>query len=271
VAEMLRVSGIAVPVLVEGASETPMPIGETERAEDGSKIINRRTIKGAWKLKVAHRSPTDGVAWRKLLMGEGETFDFNSSLYGSKGSAPSAATNATQNATAKYGAGGCQLTASTGTISYAVLPINGTKWTVMVWRKVGAGAWVHYITTSTLKAAGDAYVDGVLNTSEATSWLTVTTATGTVKLDADGASTTNIDDLVILPFEIPSDWPASIVAYAAAFSRLARLDVDGDLIDANVGVKTVCANVTGVEMVPGTLAGVYAQSNRVLDVELEEV
>lgn len=269
-AEILRVSGIPVPVLAEDASHKPMAIGEVERAEDGTKLISRRAIKESFSIKVAHRSPTEGMAWKKLFTGEGHVWNFDSHLYSSKGLGPSAATSAAQGATAKYGAGGCTLTAGTGTISFAALPAGGTKWTIMVWRKVGAGAWVHYITTSTLKAAGDAYVDGVLNTSEATSWLTVTTSTGTVKLDADGASTTHIDDLVILPFEVPSDWPVSVHGFGSAFSPLARLTVDGDLVDPDGGSMTVCGDVKSVEVMPGYLNGVYYQSIRVLEVDLEE-
>jgi len=277
VSQLLRVSGIAVPVLQGDASHRPVAIGEVERAEDGTKLVSRRTIKESFKIKVAHQSPTDGIAWKKLFMGEGQTWDFNVSLYGSQGLGPSASAGTpVVNATAKFGAGGCQLTATTGSISYAALPAGGAKWTVMLWRKVAAGGFDHYVVTS----AGHKWINGARNDGVFTGWLTVTTATGTVKLDADGASTTNLDDLVIFPFDVPDAWPLNIFDYGngtggatpTPFSRLAKLDIDGDLVDPNTPsvAKTVCAGVGDVEVVSGTLNGVYHQAIRVLDVELEE-
>lgn len=269
-AQLLRVSGIAVPVLDGSVDETPKQAGDNERAEDFSLIVNRRAIKETYKIKIAPQSPSDGVAWRGLLLGLGHTWNFDSSFYSSKGLGPSALTNVVQNATAKFGAGGAQQTLSTGTFTFTALPLGGSKWTVMVWRKLGAGSFNHYIVTSASKALGHAYVNGS-DTADATSWLTVNTAAGTVKLDADASNTTNLDDLVILPFDVPSAWPADVFAYGAAFSQLPYLDVDGDLIDGNVGLKTVCGDVSGTEIVQGVLNGTYYQAIRVLNAALEEV
>lgn len=270
-AEFLRVSGIPVPVLEGEARHRPTAIGEVERAEDGTKLVSRRAIKEAFSIRVAHQAPSDGIAWKKLFMGEGQVWSFSTSPYSSKGLGPTNADDtAWTNAEAKYGAGSLEMVGGNGQFIANPLPAGGTKWTVMCWRKVDTGAWVHYATTSTLKAAGDAYVDGVLNASEPTSWLTVTPASGEIDIQADATDTTYIDDLVVLPFEAPASWFAAHVAYGAAFSQLAKLDIDGDLVDANVGTKTVCAEVTGVDLVAGYLDGVYYQSIRVLDVELEE-
>jgi hypothetical protein len=264
--QLLRVSGIAVPVLVGNASHQPMAIGEVERAEDGSKLVSRRAIKEKFKIKVAHKSPTDGIAWKKLFTGEGNTWSFESSVYSSKGLGPSASTNSVQSAAAhKFGTGCLRQTATTGTISYVALPLAGTKWTVMLWRSVGGAAFDHYVVTS----AGHKWLNGVRADGTSTTFLTVTTATGTVKLDAAG-STTDVDDLVVFPFDVPDDWPPDVFAYGSAFSQLAKLDIDGDLIDANVGTKTVVGEVTGVEVMPGYISGTYYQSVRVLEVELEE-
>lgn len=269
-ANILRISGIPIPILTEAASHTTTQIGENERAEDGSMIISRRALKENYKLKIAHQIPTDAIAYRELFLGRGHTWNFDTTVYSSKGLGPTVLTNTVINATSKYGAGGAQQTASSGRFRAIALPANGTKWTVMLWRKIGAGAFVHYIVTNTTKGASQAYVNGVL-ASDTTVWLGVSTSTGTVTLDADGASTTNIDDLVILPYEIPASWPANIFAYGAAFSQLAYLDVDGDLIDANLVTKSCKGGVSGISVQPGWLNGVYYQSIRVVDAELEEV
>jgi hypothetical protein len=264
-AQLLRVSGIPVPVLVDNADERPEAIGEVERSEEGTKLISRRAIKMSYKIRVAHQSPADGVAWRKLLMGEGHTWNFETTpgLYSSKGLAPFSVTNSVQSGSAfKFGAGCCRQTATTGSIGYAALP-GGGKWTVMFWRSVGGAAFDHYVVNS----AGQKWLNGVRADATSTTFLVVGGAV--VTLNAAG-STTDLDDLVILPFDIPTTWPPDVYAYGAAFSQLARLDIDGDLVEANVGTKTVCGDVTGTEVVPGYLNGTYYQAIRVIDAELSE-
>lgn len=266
-ASFLRLNGIPVPVLDGSAKlRAPEELGQSERAVDGSLRIHRRAIKQPWDFSIAHQVAATALAFRDLLLGKGQTWGFDSNLYGSKGTGPSAATNAVQGATAKYGAGGCTLTATSGTITWIALPLlSGGPWTVSVWRKVGAGAWVHYLKTS----AGSVWTDGVLTGS--TAWLTVTTAAGAVKIDADAASTTHIDDLVVLPYAVPSDWPASIHGYGAAFSPLARLYADGLFIEANSKTVTTKGEVGGAELVQGTLSGSFAGNLHVVQASLIEV
>jgi hypothetical protein len=268
---LLRISGIPVPVLMVGdTSHVPLQIGENERAEDGSLIINRRVIKETYKLSIVHQVPATAFAFRDLVLGKGECFNFDTSVYGSKGSGPSSLVNGVINGTAKYGAGGLQQTAATGTVAYPIanFPTGGTAWTVAVWRKLGAGAFVHYVVTTTSKGAGQAWVNGVL-TADATAWLSV--ASGVVTLNADAAQTTNLDDLIVLPFEVPSSWPASIQAYGKAFSQLAYLEVDGDLIENNVGTKNVAGAVTGMPVVRAVIGGVTYKAVQALTVELLEI
>lgn len=269
-AKALRVNGIEVPVLADSASHMPKPFDEDERAEDASLLISRRALKESWKLTIAHRVPTDAIAWKKLLMGEGHSWDFEAStgLYSSKGLGPSAATNSVQSASgAKFGAGCMRQTATSGTVTFTALPAGGTKWTVMFWRDLNAGGgWHHYVVNS----AGQKWLDGVRADATSTTFLTVNTSAGTVKLDAGGTNT-DIDDLVILPFDVPTTWPPDSYAFGAAFSKLGRLTIDGDLVEANVGSKTVVGKVGSLKVMPAVLNGVYYQSVRTLDVELEEV
>jgi hypothetical protein len=265
-AEILRVSGIPVPVLAGEASHEPTAIGEVERAEDGTKLISRRAIKETFKVKVAHQSPTDGIAWKKLLMGEGQTWDFNTSLYGSKGLGPSAASGVSiDTGLKKFGAASMKML-GTSSISYPALP-SGSPWTIMYWSSIG-GAFTHVAQTSVSKALGYSWGDGV-QVADPISFQTVSSGVLTMTFSAFPSSV-YFDDLVILPFVAPSSWFLDTYNYGAAFSKLAKLNVDGDLIDPSGGSMTVCGDVKGVEVVPGYLNGTYYQSIRVLDVELEE-
>jgi hypothetical protein len=179
-------------------------------------------------------------------------------------------TNSVQSALAhKFGTGLPSPTATTGTVSYATLPAGGTKWTVAFWRSVAAAAFDHYVVTS----AGHKWFNGGRADGTATAFLTVTTATGTVKLDAAG-STTDLDDLVILPYEVPAVVAPSIFGYGAAFSQLAYLDC-GRRPDrrepCHEELQGLGERHFGSARCPGWLNGVYYQSIRVVDAELEEV
>lgn len=267
----LRISGIAVPVMHGDAGHRPIQLGDNERAEDGSLLVNRRTIKETYHVTLAHQVPATAFAFRDLFLGKGHVWNFDSHLYSSKGLGPSALTATTQQTvTKKYGAGAAQMTSPTGTVSYVALPPGGTKWTVCVWRATG-GAFSSYIVTSANKAASQAYVGGLLLGGETTPWLTVTTATGTVKLDVEAGITTQYDDLVVLPYDVPTDWPGQIVGYGAAFSQLATLDVDGDFIENNVGTKRIVADVTSMPVVKARIAGVTYKAVQSVAVDFVEV
>lgn len=273
-AKLLRVNGIEAPVLVDSASHKPNPFAESERAEDGSMLINRRVIKESYRLTLAHRTPTEAIAWRRYLMGEGHYWSFDTSVYSSKGLGPSLLTGGTIGSSSPapwLGAGRLNFALGAGNqanfgISPGVTQTQGV--TAMVARNVAGGGWNHYVKDS----AGNVWTNGVLTGTA--SWFNLTTIGGLVNIGADAGNAIAYDELVILPFLIPSDWPAQLYAYQLAGSQhsaLAQLKVDGDLVDANLLTRTVVGSVGDMKLMPATLGGTFYQSVRTVDVELEEV
>lgn len=270
-AKMLRVNGIECHVLSGSASHKPNPFHDDTRAEDGTLLFNRQTIKESFRFTIAHRTPSEAIAWRQLLMGEGQVWNFDTTAYSSKGVAPTSLAFWSIGATAKYGAGALQLTALTGSVVFPAIvsPLKGgnPRTSIAFWRRVGAGAFQHILLTSD----GDAFVNGSLSGSPFSTWgVTFTSATGVWTLAADAASTTYIDDVVIVPFVIPSTWVADWYGYGSAFSQLAQLFIDGDLVDANLITRTVIGKVSDV-LPMMAYSGAFYQSLRTLEVELEEV
>jgi hypothetical protein len=139
-------------------------------------------------------------------------------------------------------------------------------------RKVGAGAWTHYIATwdgTTLTS----YVNGSVGSAQ--SWLSVVTTSGLVTLNSDASNTTLLDELVVLPFLVPSDWPAQMYALnngGTQWSQLARMNALGDGVEG--GTRTIAVKGTAGELtyVPSAIGGAaFAHNNQTFSFDLEEV
>ncbi len=260
----IETSGIAS---IGGApAGTHRDIGAQHEAADGSLSLTRQVRKRDLKLETVPLSGSDAYAWESLLVGEGQAWSFNASLYGSKGTGPSTSTGASSSATfPKFGAASCRLTATTGTVSYVALPIDGADWTVAVWRSTNGTTWNHYVVTS----EGQKWVDGVRNDAASTTWLTVTTSTGTVKLDAAG-TTTDIDDLVVCPYVWLDDWAAQVYAAGVAFGATPILTAAGLLVPEADTRSMVCVKCDERIMKANLSDGNgLAPDVRVLSVELK--
>lgn len=236
----LYLNGILVPCAVDGGAKRKLEQqGANVRAVDFSLRINRRTMKrGPWSLRTPLLGTVEAEAIRGLVLGLGHNWSFDDAtkgLYSGKGLGPSASTNSVLSTANPFqGARHIRQTATSGTITFTALPLNSPHWTVIVARDTGSG-YKHYIVTDVSQAAGEAWEDGVYG-SVATAWLTVTPSVGTVKLDAAG-STTDIDELVVLPYRIPHNsetetpWGFKIwewiVDYSHQWGPLARLTMQG--------------------------------------------
>lgn len=227
----LSLSGINLGVLMAAGDDPKVSmrdVGESSVAVDGS----MRTTRNARKIDTAFKSVPvsvqDAHSWRCLISGEGEVWNFDSSLYGSKGSGPTASTNVAQSAgSAKYGAGKLSVGATTGTVTYGGAAANSwgkfSDWTVSVWR-FESGAWHHYV----VRSDGAKWLDGVRADATSTTWLTV--SSGNVTIANSTGSAVLYDDLVVLPFKVLDDWPTQIFDAVATFGESPALPLTGELV-----------------------------------------
>lgn len=210
-------------------SESQRDIGGEVLAVDGSTITTRSARKIDVELKSIPLLIAAALVWRDFIAGEGETWSFDLSLYGSKGTAPIAMVGATFSAgAAKFGAAKLSVGATTGTITFpaAANEYGSTKngWTVGVWRFEG-GVWNHYV----VRSGGAKWVNGVRNDAASTTWLTVVAPNVTIANNTGAA--VFYDDLVILPFQVLLDWPPQWFAAAAPFGLLPFHAATGDFVE----------------------------------------
>lgn len=268
-----KLNGIVVPVSVDDHSAEPVLIEDNERAESASLLVDRRAEKGRWSFSITPQVAAAAFAFRSLLHGRGQYWSFDTSLYSSKGLGPSLSTDVSLvgGGSTWLGAGAIVMAAPSGDQRYlALTPLSTEGWTVMTARKVGAAAWQHFIVTS----AGSVYTNGVLTGSAA--WLTVTTSTGEVKIVADAIDDTLHDELIVLPYVVPSDWPSQLYTFQnpavgnTQWGALRNLKLQGDMVEEPSATKTVVGRVKSSRPIISRVTGVKTIL-RTIQGELEEV
>lgn len=245
-------------------------IGEMGPAGDGSMRVTRQTRKRDLKFSTVPLTGALALAWESLIVGEGETWSFDTSEYGSKGGGPAAGGVYTLGgAAAKYGAGGLRLPATTGLIRYPATLYNLAAviqgWTVMVWRQ--ETPFQHYI----VRSDGAKWLNGISNPISTSSWLTVNTGgvPDGVQLANTSGLAVDYDELVILPYVIPDAWaPLMYAAHAAPWSALPFLNATG-LVVTEQTTRRVLGTCSESILVATPKGGVRQPDMRRLEVDLK--
>ncbi len=226
---VLVINGIPLDIKRESLASTPEMVGEGGRAASGAWRNHRRYTKQAWDFSLSHMPQLEARAWAAMLRGDHHVWNFNTSLYSSKGQKPTAGYTATVGVTGKYGAGYLSVPAASS-ISWALGVGGGTggsplAWSVGVWRKESS-VYHHYWVNS----SGQKWLDGVRADGTTTTFLTVSSA-GVVTLTG-AASLTDFDELIVFPVEVPTTWPPLLYAFNSSYALplSPRLEAYGDLI-----------------------------------------
>lgn len=259
----LAINGVEFPVADGHASEAVREIGNRDFAFDGSIRSTRSASKRDLSVQGSPVVLSEAVAWDGLIRGLGEFWSFDATLYGSKGLGPSSTSGASISATGALF--GSKLAITNG--GSVVYPTGFTgNWTIIVWRNAsavaGSGNWTHYIRTSD----GVTYNNGVVGGS--TTWLGM--SSGTLSLSGDGA-TRWYDELVALPYVIPSAWAAQIYNLWNAgrtWSALPTIHLSGNAVPDSARRSCVGA-VKSADMVQGYSGGSW-QIMRQLSADFQE-
>lgn len=176
----LTVNGVSVPALMDRGVTRSAPelIGPSdERSFQGDLLTAIRARKEVLDLRLSLQDPATATAWRRWLLGLGDSWNFNDAtfgLYSSKGRAPQAGYGASVGTTAPAPKWGARRLAVSTSIIWTSLGFRG--WdatldgrTVILWRWDGA-AWKHHI----IRDDWLMWVDGVTS-QVATPWLFVET------------------------------------------------------------------------------------------------
>lgn len=247
-------------------------VGGQLQAVDGTTQITRSGRKHDQGFESVPLSGSDALAWESLIIGEGEVWNFDVNLYGSKGRGPSAVTAAARNTSpsVKFGAGKLRVTGTTGTITFAGAALNSSGAdngsTVMVWRLEISG-WNHYTVTSD----GACWLNGGRADGTDHSWLTFGSAgTGDVTIAATSSTTFDYDDLVVLPYRVLDTWPPIWGVATAAFSPLPKLYATGNLV-REASSRLVEGTCSDSAILVALLGTTLQHDARKLAIELKEV
>jgi hypothetical protein len=269
----LRVNELVASVLQVGATGELEEIGTSDRAQDGTMRIERRALKGKWQFSLAHQSAADALAWRSLVLGRGQHWALEGSLYGSKGTPfTGSGTSLSTTHGGKFTSHAMKVNA--GTTAVAANAVKGVSngFGFAIWFYFWNGsAFDHYLNVTTAALSTQWYVNGSPS-SPSTGWFVVNNSTGTLTL-GDG-SDRYFSDLVAMDLPgggVPAAWPAALSAKTKAFSDLAQIQVDGDAIEANQRAVTCKGSVGAAAIVGALLGGTWTDNVHVLPVVFEEV
>lgn len=265
----LRVNGITVPVADGAAAFGQTEFDAMSRAVDLTPLWSRRGTKRFWKFSTRWKTTAEALAFRDLLTGNGVqalSFETNS-LYTKKGLAPASASGGftVSSSNPKYGTYRAAATAGS-TATWAVLS-SSSAWSVLLWHTSDGGStWTHYV----VRSDGAKWVAGVRNDAASTTFVGISSGV----LTLGNGSANGFDDVVVLPFLVPTDWPAQVVAFGFAFggNYPRSLTADGLFIEQNTRVE-VCARMGEGRVVrasPGT-SGTSVQPMLSIGLDLEEV
>lgn len=241
----LQLNGVNWPVSTDQAQPKDVEIGQTIRAIDGTEVGTRRALKREWKLKTIPYSPTDALAFRYAVRGEGHHWSFDSNsptgtyLYSDKGLLNSASsgtlTYATSTPSPKFGAGELEIS-SGGSVTWAALVgedgNTAGSWSVIVWFYNGS-SWDGYAVSYN----GSSYVqykNGVVGLPALPGFISAS-GSGLALLGKGYGGSNQVayfDDLVVLPYLAR---PADLAVWSgatAAFAPLPKVGLSGTMVSA---------------------------------------
>lgn len=272
--DYLRINEIAASVLQVNASGDLSTVGASERAQDGTMRIERRALKAKYTFTLAHQTAADALAWRSLVLGRGQHWTLDATLYGSKGT-PFTGTGVINSSThgGKFGAKAMKVPSTDRAVAANAVKGLSNGFGFAIWFYFWNGSiFDHYLNVTNAAFVTSWYVNGVL-ASPSTGWFAVNNSTGTITL-GDNSADRYFSDLVALDLPgggVPANWPAALSAKTRAFTDLAQLDVDGRAIEAQQRAVTVQGAVGPASMVGASFNGAWNDTVHVLPVMFDEI
>lgn len=258
----LAINGIDLStyVAIDSASREPRNVGERRRTFNGGLRNDLTRRKQALRLSTVPVSAEVADALRGLLRGDGEHWPFEADAWSLQGSLATF-TGATIGAGGKHDQG-ANFSAVDGTITF---PIRSSEYTVALWRREpGGSSHDHWL----IRSDGTKWKNSVADATSIASWWSTT---ATVLTISNGHATllSSIDDLVVLPYMVPSEWKDAVFSdhSAHAWPSPPKLTAAGDLLAA---ARSVVAFVEDAQFVGHVRGGSFVKNNQVLNILLED-
>jgi hypothetical protein len=295
-----EIFGINVPARKNSWPGQPQFVGD-ELGRGAAGVLEDQFVRRVreWSgVKMVFQEPETGHALRRLLEGEYIHFDFDADMLARSGEGPASGGGYTRSNTG--GKHGGKVAVSSGSfLAFDLARALGVEdgwdptqgWTLICWKQLttaddgvgGTGTYYLHIATGDVAVTQGAsanpagvtqYRDGVAGSYSMGNWIDVT-ADGVVRLHGKDNDASNnakdYDDLVVLPFKLPTaraaTWAAQLSAWMDeyAFGDAPFVKLSGDCIPDLLPLD-VHVTVTSEQSVNATLAGVHY--NNCLELEL---
>jgi hypothetical protein len=257
--------GITLPFARNEWRQTPVRLGVSNGRADSGQLVTAETArKREWEATTIVGAQDEREAIRRLLEGDGLHVEFNdASGFSWHGIGPSTATSVTYSVSGGKRSGRVSVGAG-GVLRYALANLMrepdgvawaATKgWTVAVFKVLSVGdggdgtTYVDHLATGSVAVVRGAsanpvgvtqYKSGVAGSWSMGNWLEVSAA-GEVAIhgytNAGATGAYDFDELLVLPFALPSTvmatWAAALATFRSTTSmgRLPRVLLDGDCI-----------------------------------------
>lgn len=280
----LTINGIDASAIIGSLATPPAgarrDIGNVAPSAAGFTRLSRQTRKYDLTVKTVPLTGPDAFAWEQLVIGEGQTWDFEGNptrgFYSSKGLGPdpgvllaASIVSSGGGASPKFDDCVLRLDASGGIISYQALDVSTGQFTISVWR-YESSVWHHYLIRNDGTADGDRWKDGVHdNTLDLSSWLEFDYIAGEnwVRLVNLAGSTQDFDGLTILPFNVLDSWIPVFAGATVPYAFLPYCVLGGDVVRENVFGRSAVATVTDtIIMAKPATGGGLQRDMRYLDI-----
>ena len=208
-----------VPVECEASEWESVTLGEVTRSFNGWPRDTGRVKKKDVRCTTGLLSLEAAEAVRGLVEGAGHVLSFESatgSLYTSRELAPLSAAGAARSTEGARHGLACLTVAAGATLSWAtgVQGYEDGHGTLLAWVREGPGVWKHVVATA---RSGAVYTNGV-RTAPSGGYSYGRVQAGVLELgdlSAQGVPTA-FDDVVALPYTVPSAWVPHLYAWHAA-------------------------------------------------------
>jgi hypothetical protein len=224
----LTLNGIPLQMAPSSGAKRAVHLGQYGRSYNGTPFSTVRTTKVDMPGTTTPMTKAEADTLERLLQGDGHVWSFDSVDYSSRGTPVLSSGGAGYTLSAgapKFGTDALEVTNPDGFVRWSLAgdEWSWSAWTMMLW--VWEGTWHHYARTS----AGSYWKDGAtIAAGSFPAW--VTFIASILRVDADGSDRL-VDDMVMLPYVVPSTWPAYVYGAGVAFGQLPMHAVGGDWLE----------------------------------------
>lgn len=280
-ANYLMLNSVDVPTH-KSSGWVPVSWGPRERAQSSRFLHGRRARfhKGDFESTIIDGETAE--AFKGLIDGLGLHWGFDDGFHSDHGVMPTSLGTSSLVASVppKFGANSLRVPSATTIQWQFVLDGVHRRCSVILWYYLSA-AWHQHIITFTDDARVTHWRDGVttgtpygvtvasvVNADRTVSWtLTLTGVNPTTGANAQA----DFDDLVFVPYHIPSTWVAALYARTRAFSALPYLELSGEVLGTTTtDTAEVSGMVSSVDAQQSSIAGVWGVNNQAVSFSLEQ-